>query len=121
MGRRGFLKVLGAMAAGIVLRPVPVLGEHYSELTVPQSFASIAQISSGLTVVTDPNWVPVTTRMLADDDFLRGMRELRVTSLAHWISPQRADITSVEGIHGLLNQRILLGLDLAQERGVFTP
>ena len=39
MNRRDFLKALGAIGAGIALRPIPVLGEQYSVLEPPFSVA----------------------------------------------------------------------------------
>jgi hypothetical protein len=35
MERRSFLKIVGAMTVGFALRPVPVLGQNYSELVAP--------------------------------------------------------------------------------------
>ena len=40
LGRRGFFKVLGAIAAGVTLRSVPVLGEQWSKLIPTRVFAS---------------------------------------------------------------------------------
>lgn len=42
MNRRNFLKALGAIGAGIALRPIPVLGEQYSVLEPPMQVASVA-------------------------------------------------------------------------------
>lgn len=41
MNRRSFFKVLGAIGAGVALRSVPVLGETFSELTVPAVFPGV--------------------------------------------------------------------------------
>jgi hypothetical protein len=42
MDRRHFLKAMGAIAAGVGPRAVPVLGETHSELVPPKVFASAA-------------------------------------------------------------------------------
>jgi hypothetical protein len=113
MDRRRFLKAMGAIAAGVGLRAVPVLGETYSELVPPKVYAAavgpppgfLLGMSRRLGVAPDPrayvlhpsdwtpikvtaNWLPVTDRLLADKSAL----------------------------HGLIEQRVLFGLDLAANR-----
>lgn len=96
MNRRGFLKAMGAIAAGVGLRAVPVVGQQFSELVVPQSFAAAAPVAP----VSALEYVYQTAT---------------VKTLAHWIPATLREVDDATAIRGLINSRLLLALDLALE------
>jgi hypothetical protein len=80
MDRRHFLKALGAIAAGVGLRAVPVLGETYSEL-VPPKFYTGGFVAAPASVSTIAHWLPATNEALTDGPMLRNLIERNLVIL----------------------------------------
>jgi hypothetical protein len=80
MDRRHFLKAMGAIAAGVGPRAVPVLGETHSELVPPKVYAG-GLVAAPASVSAIAHWLPVTNESLTNGPMLRNLIERNLVIL----------------------------------------